>query len=156
MSDPETKGTLVRELQPFKPKEPKMGGLVQTGREDWTPWVGGKPKSDWSELEVKDPQYIDPRQYRPTSAGSAQKSKSYRMAPMDTKLSKGSDLLDFQKLFMNRLEMHGLDTITYLPDPEDASTVGGFAKLALKRDDAPLRSVMLDSKLAQSFWLQTN
>ena len=30
------------------------------------------------------------------------------------------------------------------------------AKLALKRDDFLLRPTMLDSKLAQSFWLQTN
>ena len=63
----------------FKPDKPKMGGLVRTGREDWTPWVGGKPKIDWSELADSKDLYIDPRQFRPTSAGSAQKSKGYRM-----------------------------------------------------------------------------
>ena len=110
----------------FMPDKPKMGGLVRTGREDWTPWVGGKPKVDWTELaeESKD-KYMDPRQFRPTSAGSAQKSKGYRMVAVEPLLSKGSNLLDFQKIFKKRLEAHGLDTVTYLPDPEQASTAGG-------------------------------
>ena len=106
----------------FKPDKPKMGGLVRTGREDWTPWVGGKPKIDWSELADSKDLYIDPRQFRPTSAGSAQKSKGYRMVAVEPKLSKGSNLLDFQKIFKKRLESHGLDTITYLPDPEQMSS----------------------------------
>ena len=72
----------------FKPDKPKMGGLVRTGREDWTPWVGGKPKIDWSELADSKDLYIDPRQFRPTSAGSAQKSKSYRMVAVEPNLSK--------------------------------------------------------------------
>ena len=102
-----------------------MGGLVRTGREDWTPWVGGKPKIDWSGLADSKDQYIDPRQYRPTSAGSAQKSKGYRMVAVEPQLSKGSNLLDFQKIFKKTLEAHGLDTVTYLPDPEQTSTTGG-------------------------------
>ena len=88
----------------FMPDKPKMGGLVRTGREDWTPWVGGKPKVDWTELaeESKD-KCMDPRQFRPTSAGSAQKSKGYRMAAVEPLLSKGSNPLDFQKIFKKRL-----------------------------------------------------
>ena len=109
----------------YKPDKPKMGGLVRTGREDWTPWVGGKPKIDWSGLADSKDQYIDPRQYRPTSAGSAQKSKGYRMVAVEPQLSKGSNLLDFQKIFKKTLEAHGLDTVTYLPDPEQTSTTGG-------------------------------
>ena len=84
--------------------------------------MGGKPKIDWSELADSKDLYIDPRQFRPTSAGSAQKSKSYRMVAVEPNLSKGSNLLDFQKIFKKRLESHGLDTITYLPDPEQASS----------------------------------
>ena len=68
----------------FKPDKPKMGGLVRTGRDDWTPWVGGKPKVDWSGLMEGDKdQYIDPRQFRPTSAGSVQKSKGYQTISVD-------------------------------------------------------------------------
>ena len=44
------------------------------------------------------------------------------MVAVEPKLSKGSNLLDFQKIFKKRLESHGLDTITYLPDPEQASS----------------------------------
>ena len=120
-STEESKGTVVN--LPFRPTKPKMGGLIQTGREDWTPWVGGKPKSDWTALAESSPMFIDPRQYRPTSAGSAQKSKAYRMVPVEPKLSKGSNLLDFLKNFQKRLETHGLDTVTYLPDPENPQEV---------------------------------
>ena len=111
----------------FKPDKPKMGGLARTGREDWTPWVGGKPKIDWSQLADSKDLCIDPRQFRPTSAGSAQKSKGYRMIAVEPKLSKGSNLLDFQKIFMKRLESHGLDTIIYLPNPEQTSSTGANA-----------------------------
>ena len=47
----------------FKPKAPTMGGLAQIGSNDWAPWVGGKPKADWSELQDKNPTYLDPCQY---------------------------------------------------------------------------------------------
>ena len=86
--------------KPFKPNKPRMGGIVRTGKEDWTPWVGGKPKSNWTELDEPSPKFIDPRQYRPMSAGSAQKSKSYRVSPVEPKLSKSGNLLDFQKRFL--------------------------------------------------------
>ena len=51
----------------FTPKEPKFGGLDMTGQDTLTPWTGGKPKSDWTELETKAPASIQPTQYRPTS-----------------------------------------------------------------------------------------
>ena len=48
-------GTMAR--IPFKPKAPTMGGPAQIGRNDLVPWVGGKPKADWSELQDKNPTY---------------------------------------------------------------------------------------------------
>ena len=115
------KGTIAS--LPYKPDKPDMGGLIQTGKEDWTPWVGGKPKHDWTSLEESSPKFIDPRQCRPTSAGSAQKSKACRVVPVEPKLSKGGNLLDFLKNFKKRLETHGLDTVTYLPNPEKENEV---------------------------------
>ena len=103
------------------PDKPNMGGLTQVGKEDWAPWTGGKPKADWTGLEEPDPTYIDPSQYRPVSAGSAQKSKKYRVEALKEKLSKGGNLLDFQKKFSKKMGQFGLDTITYLPDPSDAA-----------------------------------
>ena len=102
----------------FKPDEPVMGGLVQTGREDWTPWVGGKPKADWSGLDDTTPD-IDPNQFRPTSAGSAQKSKKYRVDAIDKVITKGGDLLVARKALEEKMKEYGLDTISYLPDPEE-------------------------------------
>ena len=53
-------GTMAR--TPFKPKVPTMGGLAQIGSNDWAPWVGGKPKADWSEVMDKNPMCLDPCQ----------------------------------------------------------------------------------------------
>ena len=101
----------------FRPPTPTMGGLIQTGSEDYTPWVGGKPTATWSGLDVPDPMDIKPDQYRPVSAGSAQKSKHYRVEELKNKLHKGGKLQDFQKDLWKKMEDYGLDTITYLPDP---------------------------------------
>jgi len=43
---------------PYKPDEPKMGGLVMDGPNVYAAWTGGKPKYDWSKLEIKDPDDI--------------------------------------------------------------------------------------------------
>ena len=58
------------------------------------------------------------------SVGSAQKSKKYCAEAIEEKLTKGGNLLDFQKLIWKKMEEHGLDTITYLLHPSvDASAV---------------------------------
>lgn len=107
-------------IQVFMPAKPKMGDLQQTGGTDHVPWVGGKPKNDWSALE-KTPNIVKPTMLRPTSAGSSQKSQAYRIAGLDEKFGHGSNLLEFQGDVMKHFERYGLDTITYVQDPADSS-----------------------------------
>ena len=104
----------------FKPKEPKLGGLVQTGDTIYSPWTGGKPQSDWKNL-AKPPTDIVPTMYRPTGASSAQKSLAYRVKTLETKLSAGGNLQQFEEDVWHHFVTHGLDTITYLPDLADKS-----------------------------------
>ena len=89
-------GTMAR-IQ-FKPKAPTMGGLAKIGSNEWAPWVGGKPKADRRELQDKNPTFLDPCQHRPVSVGSAQKSKKCCVEAIEEMLTKGGNLLDFQKL----------------------------------------------------------
>ena len=35
----------------FMPDKPIMGGLVQSRRDEYVVWTGGKPKYDWSKLD---------------------------------------------------------------------------------------------------------
>ena len=81
-----------------------MGGLRQTGSEDWTPWVGGKPLATWSGLVDPEPNHIAANRYRPVSAGSAGKSERYRTEGLEDKLSKGANLLEFQNTLWKKLE----------------------------------------------------
>ena len=54
----------------FKPKKPKFGGIEQVGTDSWAIWTGGKPKTDFSELEDTSPSEIQPNQYRATSVST--------------------------------------------------------------------------------------
>ena len=63
---PETIRTLT-ETSSFKPKKPKFGGLSQVGPDSYAAWTGGKPKTDWTELEDPKPADIQPNQFRATS-----------------------------------------------------------------------------------------
>ena len=102
---------------PYRPNIPTMGGLVRTGEDIFSPWTGGKPLEDWSGLEEPSPRRIRATQHRPTSTSSAQKAEHYRTQGLETKFSKGANLLEFQDEVQKHLTHYGLDTITYLPDP---------------------------------------
>jgi len=67
MTAAEDSTTSSETAKPFKPKEPKFGGLTEVGTDIWAPWTGGKPKADWSELEENSPTTIIATQYRSTS-----------------------------------------------------------------------------------------
>ena len=103
----------------FAPDEPKFGGLIQTGTDTWSAWIGGKPTSDWSGLENPKPSTIQPNQYRASSVYSQAKGQSYRIQGITTQFTREANLLTFQKKVMKHLNQHGLDTITYLQDPVD-------------------------------------
>ena len=107
----------------FAPLKPKFGNMSEVAKDSWVTWTGGKPKADWSGLEEPNPTTVEPNQHRSTSLGTQAKSQFYRVKGMETKFGKNSDLLVFQKDVMQHLKEHGLDTITYLPDPTKKDTL---------------------------------
>lgn len=104
---------------------PIMGGVtIQSGNYQ-VPWTGGKPKPDWSGLDDSAATAARaPSQFRSTavSVGSQQKAHAYRVKGMEPKLSAATDLAMFQRKFLVRLGLEGLDTVSYVPDPTDPST----------------------------------
>ena len=102
---------------PFKPKAPKFGGIKEVGTDLWAAWTGGKPRADLASLRVSTPGSIDPNQFRANSISAQAKSKVYRTQGLETKFTRDSDVLTFQKKVMKHLVSYGLDTITYLKDP---------------------------------------
>lgn len=109
--------TPVPTLQPPKPTN---GGVVQISGSEYAAWTGGKPKHDWSGLDdkaLKD--YTTPNQLRPVSVSSDQKAYNFRKKGREEKLAMGGDLAAFQKAVRDHLEGTGMDTIGYLPDPEE-------------------------------------
>ena len=105
----------------FKPTKPTMGGVTKQGDKTYVAWTGGKPKSDWSGLQDPDPKKINPRQYRTSSISGAAKSQHYRTMGMTTKFARKNDLIKFQRKVLEHLEFNGMDTITYVPDPNKPS-----------------------------------
>lgn len=101
----------------YKPETPKMGGIQRQSETSWTVWTGGIPNTDWSGLEDPALNMVAPTQFRPDSPSSAAKSEYYRITGLETKFTRKSDLLTFQKKVMQHFQKHGLDSITYLPDP---------------------------------------
>ena len=108
---------------PFKPIKPKFGDLIQEGSGKWAAWTGGKPKDDWTELENITPKLVAPNQFRAATSGSRAKAQYYRTQPLANKFGRDKDILTFQKKVEKHLIEHGLDTITYVPDPADPRKV---------------------------------
>ena len=108
---------------PFRPKEPKFGGITQIGASTWVAWTGGKPNANWTELEEVKPKNIQPNQHRPLGITSQTKSQAYRQRGLETKFSRKSDLQTFQHEVLNHLENHGMDTVTYIEDPTNNTNV---------------------------------
>jgi hypothetical protein len=77
----------------------------------------------WSALEDPNPPDIEPTQYRPTNVSRTAKQQHYRISGLITKFTKDSNLLTFQRDVADHLNNYGLDTITYLPNPQDASSM---------------------------------
>ena len=114
-SDPMT-SKIATPKSPFKPPDPKMGGLVQVKHDAYSAWTGGKPKADWSELEETSPEYKQTTQLRPMldDSGFSKRCKGF-----EDKFSKNGNLYKFQRCLIDHLKIMGMDTITYLPDPAD-------------------------------------
>ena len=89
----------------------------------WAAWTGGKPNGSWTGLEEPNPKTIKPNQYRSPSISTESKSRAYRVQGLEMKYSRDSNLQTFQKEVMQHLSEYGMDTITYLNDPTDATRV---------------------------------
>ena len=127
-SEPEGEEPAFREHEPeFQttqfPSEltPIMGGVQTLSDTSQAIWTGGKPNRNWTALDEPVPRSINPTQFRPTSITSSTKSQYYRTTGLATKFTRDSDLLTFQKKILGHLEDYGMDTITYLPSPNDDS-----------------------------------
>ena len=83
------------------------------------------PKADWSELDdsCKD-QPITPSMFRAVGSKDA-KSYQFRIKGVAKKLDStlSTPLNTFISIFMKHMKLHGMDTITYLPDPGDSTKV---------------------------------
>ena len=125
-----------RPTRPAKPTFANTRLSTDGGTPRWDIWVGGKPNPGLTDLEDPNPAYIAPNQFRSTSVASQSKSHHYRTSGLDTKFTRSSDLLTFQKNLWKHLVNHGLDSITYLKDPMNpqqvVSVVDSHALFTLK------------------------
>ena len=62
-----------------------------------------------------------PEKYRSSSVGSAQKSCNYRTKGLDPKFKKSDNLQVFHDRIWSHFLDHGLDMVTYVPDPASAT-----------------------------------
>eukprot|EP00978_Attheya_sp_CCMP212_P004938 scaffold10802_cov57-Attheya_sp.AAC.2 len=90
--------------------KPKMGGIVILNIKECSAF-SQKPTNE----------YVSPNQLRASNAYSSQKYYNYRKRGMEGaegKFKIGEDLEDFERKVTTHFKESGMDTITYLPDPE--------------------------------------
>jgi hypothetical protein len=105
-----------------KPTEPNNGGVLSNPDGKWDIWTGGKPKYDWSGLDINAATTFEsPNQLRSTYSSSAQKGYNYCKTGLQIKFGHDDDLTSFQDAVMDHLTDTGMDSISYLPDPKDAT-----------------------------------
>ncbi|KAI2506682.1 hypothetical protein MHU86_7783 [Fragilaria crotonensis] len=103
-----------------RPVKPIMGNVVSLSKDDWSAWTGGKPLAGWIGLDPSASDEItSPNQLRPVHAGASQKGYNYRRTGLPTPFSPTSSLIDFQNAVWDHLTDCGMDSIAYLPDPEN-------------------------------------
>ena len=98
----------------FWPMKPTMGSLVQIKSDTYVAWMGGIPNSDQTDLKISPSS-------PPRSAPCLMTLVSMSRAKVwMSKLSKQKgDLFSFQHKLLWHFPHMGMDTITYLKDPED-------------------------------------
>ena len=106
----------------FTPPTPIMGSVATVGTTE-VAWCGGKPLADWSGLDssTSSKVAVSPNQYRSNSIGTSQKSRSYRVKGLLTKFERKHDLRSFEHTMLTHFTDHGLDSVTYVPDPQTTS-----------------------------------
>jgi hypothetical protein len=105
-----------------KPTEPNNGGVLSNSEGKWDIWIGGKPKYDWSGLDINATTTFElPNQLHSIHASSAQKGYNYHKTRLEIKFGHNDDLTSFQDAVMDHLIDTGMDSISYLSDPKDAT-----------------------------------
>ncbi|KAI2488972.1 hypothetical protein MHU86_25624 [Fragilaria crotonensis] len=103
-----------------RPVKPIMGNVVLLSKDDWSAWTGGKPLAGWIGLDPSASEELtSPNQLRPVHAGASQKGYNYRRTGLPTPFSPTCSLVDFQNAVWDHLTDCGMDSIAYLPDPEN-------------------------------------
>ena len=106
------------------PTKPIMGGIHQVSKDEHTPWTGGLPKSDWTGLsETAGRTPVSPNQYRSMVISTAQKGHIHRQTGLAVKFTRAGDLSTFEHLVWTHMVDTGMDTIAYVPDPVDKTTM---------------------------------
>ena len=106
-------------LLTFHPMKLTMGDLIQVDDHKWAVWTRGKPKVDWLSLANSASKHNKtPFQCRFAKDTTAFKA---RCAGLSHQFSKGGNLNQFMKDILETFEICGLDMISYLPNPADAT-----------------------------------
>ena len=103
----------------FQPPTPNMGDVQQVSDTEVVPWTGGVPKVGWTGLtDASRKLPITPSMYRAIASKDA-KSYQFRIRGLSKKLDSAltTPLNTFISAFMKHMQLHGLDTISYLVDP---------------------------------------
>ena len=100
----------------FRPTDFKMGKFMESypGKGDWYAVSGGIPDHDW--MHIVTPRQFNPNQCRPLDKYQQSKMMDKRSKGLDEKFKAGDNLTLFKNNLVEYFIMHGLDTITYLPD----------------------------------------
>ena len=119
-------------------RPPIMGGIIQSAKDEFAVWTGGKPKADWSGL---DPTGVTVMcvltQIWPMYMSSSCKAYLHRVTGLVIKLAlSGADFCLFCTKVNDHLKDTGMDSISYLPDPHDRthmiSVVTNYSRFTLE------------------------
>ena len=104
----------------FCPKVPTMGGLIQVKHDTYSMWTGRKPLADRTGLDTSAHSHEQTTKLRPTCED---KGFQTRCTGFEAKFTKSSSLHLFQCKLLDHFVTHGMDSITYLPDPAEPTTM---------------------------------
>ena len=105
----------------FMPDRPRMGGLVQSSKDTYVPWTGGKPKPDWKGLDDKAKDH--PVRSLQLRTFTDKRYLDRVTGPVEKFDKKKGDFSRLQDELVRHFMKHGMDTIMYLLDPLSKSSM---------------------------------
>ena len=101
------------------PPAPHLGTVEETYAGSGTYYFafGGAPKRDLSGIADPMARLLSEPCYRSLDPVAGQKTAHYRTKALPKRFDSSMKLSDFQAKVMEHLKDHGLDTLSYLPDP---------------------------------------